>query len=165
MQVFAQPMYATIEDWLLACIPSLSSVGALPTQQQQQRKAPGTTTSSKPHWRRCCNFSGALPASALLVRAAYRTLYVCGTTLIAAALPFFGAFGGLIGALTFYPTAVYFPSAMYVKVYKPSKRSGTWAAIVAVNVVIAVVTLLATAGSISNIVKQAASMQPFGGGR
>jgi hypothetical protein len=92
-------------------------------------------------------------------------LYVCGTTLIAAALPFFGAFGGLIGALTFYPTAVYFPSAMYVKVYKPSKRSGTWAAIVAVNVVIAVVTLLATAGSISNIVKQAASMQPFGGRR
>lgn len=168
-QVFAQPMYATIEDWLIACMPSLAVVGALPTQQQQQqqqqqRKALGSSSSSSaPRWRRCCSVTGALPAGATLVRAAYRTLYVCCTTLVAAALPFFGAFGGLIGAVTFYPTAVYFPSAMYCKVYRPSKRSATWLAIVAVNVVIAVVTLLATAGSISNIIKQAASMQPFGG--
>ena len=37
-----------------------------------------------------------------ILRLMYRTIYVAFTTVIACALPFFGAFVGLVGALTFW---------------------------------------------------------------
>lgn len=60
----------------------------------------------------------------LTARIVLRTLYVGIITLIAIIMPFFSAFVGLIGALTFFPLAVYFPIACYRKVYPVSRRFG-----------------------------------------
>lgn len=56
-----------------------------------------------------------------VVRLILRTLYVGIMTLIAIVMPFFSAFVGLIGSLTFFPLAVYFPLACYRKVYPVSR--------------------------------------------
>jgi hypothetical protein len=45
----------------------------------------------------------------------HRTAYVIFTTLLAAVLPFFGAFTGLVGAVTYFPTAVAYPILMYMR--------------------------------------------------
>lgn len=73
VQVFAQPVYATFEDKLLLCFPSLVHVREI------------------------------------FVRLAYRSIYVVLTTTIAAAIPFFSSFVGLIGAISYFPTSVLFP--------------------------------------------------------
>ena len=56
-------------------------------------------------------FSG--PTGERALRLGYRSLYVAVTTLVACALPFFDAFTGLVGAITFFPTAVFYPILMY----------------------------------------------------
>lgn len=66
----------------------------------------------------------------LTARLVLRTLYVGIITLIAIIMPFFSAFVGLIGALTFFPLAVYFPIACYRKVYPVSRRFGVLLSII-----------------------------------
>ena len=77
-----QPVFATIEDLILRCAPSLQ-------------------------------FSG--PRAERALRLGYRTAYVGVTALVACALPFFDAFTGLVGAITYFPTAVAYPIAMYLR--------------------------------------------------
>jgi hypothetical protein len=65
------------------------------------------------------------------------------------------------GALTFWPTAVYYPIAMYSKVYRPQGLKKHL--MTAVNVFMGTVSVLATVGSISSIVNSASHFKPFGG--
>lgn len=88
-----------------------------------------------------------------------RSMYVVLTTVIACALPFFGAFVGLVGALTFWPTAIYYPIAMYKKVYSP-KGVKLWG-MNAVNIVMGIVAVLATIGSVETIAMSARQFVPF----
>lgn len=81
------------------------------------------------------------------------------TTVVACALPFFGAFVGLVGALTFWPTAIYYPIAMYKKVYNPAGPK-LWA-MNAVNIIMGIVAVVATVGSIETIVMSASHFTPF----
>lgn len=127
-QVYAQPVYATCEDMLLAAFPALDKLAGR-------------------EWA---------------LRLAYRTLYVVFSTVIACALPFFSAFVGLVGAITFWPTAVFYPIAMYRRVYSP--RGARAAAMTAVNVIMGVVAVLATAGSIETIIASASKFKPFSSG-
>ena len=45
-----------------------------------------------------------------------RTAYAALITIIAVVMPFFSSIAGLVGALTFYPLAIYFPFRMWQKV-------------------------------------------------
>ncbi|WIA38321.1 hypothetical protein OEZ86_001658 [Tetradesmus obliquus] len=96
-----------------------------------------------------------------LVRLGYRSLYVVVTTVIACALPFFSAFVGLVGALTFWPTAIYYPIAMFKAVYKPTGPK-LWA-MNAANIIMCVVAVLATIGSVETIIASASHFKPFAG--
>lgn len=125
-QVFAQPLFAAIEDVLLLTWPRLADVPEL------------------------------------AVRLVYRSLFVCLTTFIAIALPFFSSIIGLIGAITFWPMTVFYPLAMHKRVYPPkSKRAPQHVAMVVVDVVMGAVALLAIIGSLYSIIKSASEMTPF----
>ncbi|KAI8466468.1 MAG: transmembrane amino acid transporter protein-domain-containing protein [Monoraphidium minutum] len=105
-------------------------------------------------WR----FAAAHP---LAVRLVLRSLYVVATTAVACAMPFFSDIIGLIGALVFWPSTVYFPIAMYTKVHGPPawQRAG----LQAINAVSFVVSVLAAVGSGWNIAQDAHTYALFGG--
>jgi hypothetical protein len=68
---------------------------------------------------------------------------------------------GLVGALTFWPTAIYYPIAMFKAVYKPTGIK-LWT-MNAVNGIMCVVAVLATLGSVETIVTSASHFTPFAG--
>ena len=121
--MYSQPVFATIEDLLLACAPRIESI---------------------PEW---------------ITRGVYRTAYVLVITVIAVILPFFSAFVGLIGAITFWPLAVFYPIQMYRKVYSPQGLK-VWF-MLAVMGVMALVAVLATVSSLETIVQSASSFKVF----
>jgi amino acid permease len=86
----------------------------------------------------------------LVLRVIVRSLYVAMTTTIACVMPFFTDIIGLIGALVFWPAAVYFPVTMYIKVYNP--RGVVKGILQGMNVTAALVSLLAGMGAVWQIV-------------
>lgn len=106
------------------------------------------------------DYSAEPPSLAL--RVVLRSAYVVATTLVAAAMPFFSDIVGLIGAVVFWPSTVYFPIAMYVKVRSPPRWQRL--AMGAVNAVTFVVSVLAAVGSAWQIARDAKSYRMFGGG-
>ncbi|WIA44008.1 hypothetical protein OEZ86_010384 [Tetradesmus obliquus] len=124
-QVLAQPLFASIEDILLRCCPSLANVR---------------------EW---------------LVRAVYRCLYVAVIGVLAVALPFFSSIVGLIGAISYWPTAVLFPMLMYRAVHQP--RGAVLWLMHATNGLMGAVALMAVVGAVLSIAEGAAGMKPFQG--
>lgn len=124
-QVYAQPVFQTIEDVVLYYFPTLQ-------------------------------FSNK---NDFLLRLGYRTAYCAFAIFVACLLPFFGAFTGLVGAITFWPTAVAYPMVMYMKVKAPGPhvRRLMWA----VFWLMAAVAVVATVGSIESIVHSASSFTLF----
>ncbi|KAE8820300.1 amino acid permease 3-like [Hordeum vulgare] len=53
-----------------------------------------------------------------------RTAYVCLTTGVVMAMPFFGSVVGLIGVVSFWPLTVYFPVSMYIAQRQPAGTVG-----------------------------------------
>ncbi|GBF92649.1 amino acid permease-like [Raphidocelis subcapitata] len=94
------------------------------------------------------------------LRLVLRSAYVVATTLVACAMPFFSDIIGLIGAIVFWPSTVYFPIAMHMKVYPPPR----WKRLLmhAVNLTCFVLSILAAAGSIWNIARDAGQYKMFG---
>lgn len=107
-----------------------------------------------------CWKTGGSARMMLPMRLLLRTLYVVGTTLVACAMPFFSDIIGLIGAIVFWPSTVYFPVTMYIKVHAPP----AWqrAAMQTINVVSFVVSMLAAVGSVWDIMQDASSYKMFG---
>lgn len=89
------------------------------------------------------------------VRLVVRSCYVLLITVVACVFPFFGAIAGLVGAVTFFPLSIYFPYALYRKVYKV----GTWfsALLWTIWTALLVVAILATIGSVRNIIVQSST--------
>lgn len=92
---------------------------------------------------------GANRIPPLLLRIVCRSLYVCMTTTVAIVMPFFTDIIGLVGALVFWPAAVYFPVTMYMKLYRPRKKVRLLMQVM--NVIAAVTSLLAVVGASWNI--------------
>lgn len=63
------------------------------------------------------------------------------------------------GALTYWPTTVFYPIAMYSAVYKP--QGAKKHLMLLVNVVMGVVAFLASVGSIETIISKAQHFKPF----
>ena len=70
---------------------------------------------------------------------------------------------GLIGAIVFWPSTIYFPVAMYTKVHSPPLWQRVCMQVV--NVVGFVVSVLAAVVSIRNIIQDAHTYAMFGGRR
>jgi hypothetical protein len=68
---------------------------------------------------------------------------------------------GLIGAVVFWPSTVYYPIAMYAKVHSPPRWQRALMSFV--NWLCFVVSVLAVVGSAANIARDAGSYQMFGG--
>ncbi|GAB4817399.1 hypothetical protein N2152v2_004445 [Parachlorella kessleri] len=90
----------------------------------------------------------------------FRSLYVAGTTFISCLLPFFSSVIGLVGALVFWPAAVFFPIAMYTTVY-PNIARGKKAALTTLNAVMLVVAVVAAVGAMRDIVKNSKHYKIF----
>lgn len=95
----------------------------------------------------------------LFLRLVFRSTYVGLTTLIACILPFFSVIVGLIGALVFWPVAVYFPIRMYRSVYKVGKKLNC--CLYAVDTLMLLVAICAVIGSLRNLIVSASSFQIF----
>jgi proton-coupled amino acid transporter len=92
---------------------------------------------------------GASRVPTLALRLVTRSLYVCFTTTVAVLMPFFTDIIGLVGALVFWPAAVYYPVRLYCKLYRP--RRTVFVLMQVMNVVAAVTSLLAVIGASWNI--------------
>jgi hypothetical protein len=85
----------------------------------------------------------------LLLRLLLRSLYVAATTAVAIYMPFFTTLTGLVGALVFWPAAVYYPLRLYCKVY--TVRRPVRLLMLAMNIAAAITSALAVAGAAWNI--------------
>ncbi|KAF8073110.1 AAP5 [Scenedesmus sp. PABB004] len=89
VQVFFQPVFATLEKALVGALPRVDA------------------------------WAGGNPRREAVVRLVYRSVYVAIVILVALLFPAFGAFVGLIGALAFWPISVHMPLAMFEKLRAP----------------------------------------------
>ncbi|KAI3427775.1 Aa_trans domain-containing protein [Psidium guajava] len=89
-QVFSQPVFGTAERWFAHRFPHSGFL------------------------KNCISFRIPLFGTFKLnpFRAVFRTAYVVSTTVIAMAFPYFNSVLGVLGALNFWPLAVYFPVEM-----------------------------------------------------
>jgi hypothetical protein len=91
----------------------------------------------------------------------WRTIYVIIITLIAMIFPFFNNVVGLLGAISFFPLTVYFPTEMYLKQAKVAKYSSTWIGMKMLSGFCLIVTLIAAVGSIQGIISELKIYKPF----
>ncbi|RHN82161.1 putative amino acid transporter, transmembrane domain-containing protein [Medicago truncatula] len=96
-----------------------------------------------------------------MFRLTWRTIYVIITTLIAMILPFFNNVVGLLGAISFFPLTVYFPTEMYLTQAQVPKYSTIWIGMKLLSGFCLIVTLVAAVGSIEGIVSDLKTYHPF----
>uniref|UniRef100_A0A0E0DFK3 Amino acid transporter transmembrane domain-containing protein n=1 Tax=Oryza meridionalis TaxID=40149 RepID=A0A0E0DFK3_9ORYZ len=94
-------------------------------------------------------------------RLAWRTAFVCVTTVASTLLPFFGSMVGLIGAASFWPLTVYFPVEMYIAQRRVPRGSAQWLSLQALSAGCLVVSVAASAGSIAGVVEAFKAHNPF----
>jgi hypothetical protein len=135
-QVFVQPIFAFVEKWASAT------------------------------WQDSAFITKELkvgPFVLSMFRLAWRTAFVCLTTLVAMLLPLFGNVVGLLGAISFWPLVVYFPIEMYIVQRKVPQWSTKWICLQTLNAVSLVVSVVAAAGSIADIIDALKVYHPFSG--
>lgn len=94
-----------------------------------------------------------LPAFELnLLRLCFRTTYVASTTGIALLFPYFNQVLGVLGALNFWPLALYFPVEMYIVQRKIRAWTRVWVMLQALRAVCLLVTIIAFIGSLEGII-------------
>ncbi|KAF0890494.1 hypothetical protein E2562_002851 [Oryza meyeriana var. granulata] len=89
-----------------------------------------------------------------LLRVCFRTVYVASTTAVALAFPYFNEVLALLGALNFWPLAIYFPVEMYFIQRQVPRWSPTWVVLQAFSVVCLLVSAFALVGSIQGLISQ-----------
>ncbi|KAL0311431.1 UNVERIFIED_CONTAM: putative amino acid permease 7 [Sesamum angustifolium] len=82
-----------------------------------------------------------------LLRLCFRTVYVASTTGLALLFPYFNQVLGVLGALNFWPLAIYFPVQMYLVQNKIRAWTGQWIVLQAFRVFCLLCTILAFIGS------------------
>ncbi|CAM0904070.1 unnamed protein product [Alopecurus aequalis] len=96
------------------------------------------------------------------IRLTWRTAYVCVTTAVSMLMPFFGSVVGLIGAISFWPLTVYFPVEMYMAQHRVPRGSTRWIVLQALSVVCLLVSIVAAAGSMADVMAEFKRHNPFG---
>ncbi|XP_051114791.1 probable amino acid permease 7 [Andrographis paniculata] len=86
-----------------------------------------------------------------LLRLSFRTVYVASTTGLAILFPYFNEVLGVLGALNFWPLAIYFPVEMYFAQNKVRAWTSTWMVLQAFRLFCLIVTILALIGSVEGL--------------
>ena len=104
---------------------------------------------------------GCRPYKFNLFRLVWRAVFVIVTTLISMLLPFFNDVVGLLGAIGFWPLAVYYPVEMYIIQKKIPKWSSTWVRFQILSVVCLIISIAAAIGSVAGVLIDLKSYKPF----
>ncbi|XP_027334168.1 probable amino acid permease 7 isoform X1 [Abrus precatorius] len=87
-----------------------------------------------------------------LFRLCFRTAYVISTTGVAILFPYFNQILGLLGAINFWPLAIYFPVEMYFVQKKVAAWSRNWIIFRIFSFVCFLVTVMGLVGSLQGII-------------
>ncbi|XP_020208495.1 amino acid permease 6 [Cajanus cajan] len=138
-QVFSQPIFTLVEGWCAKRWPESNFMA-----KEYHVRIP---------------LVGTYRVNAF--RVIWRTLYVILTSVVAILLPFFNSIVGLLGAVSFWPLTVYFPTEMYLVRAKVPKFSVIWIGVKLLSGFCLIVTLVAAAGSIEGIITDLKTYDPF----
>ena len=129
-QIYSQPVFAVVERWFSRKYPNSGFVNSL--------------------------YSFKLPMVPLVelnpLRLCFRTAYVVSTTGIAMFFPYFNQVLGVLGALSFWPTAIYFPVEMYFVQNKISAWTRQWLLLRTISFICFLVTVACAIGSIEGLI-------------
>lgn len=89
-----------------------------------------------------------------LQRLCFRTAYVASTTGLALLFPYFNEVLGVLGAVVFWPLAIYLPVEMYCVQRGVLPWTRTWVALQAFSVVCFVVGTFAFVGSVEGVIRK-----------
>ena len=92
------------------------------------------------------------PLKINLLRISFRTAYVVSTTAIAMIFPYFNQVLGVLGALTFWPLAIYFPVEMYFVQKKIGAWTKQWIVLRIFSFICLLVTIIGLIGSIEGLI-------------
>lgn len=141
-QVFAQPIFAAVEKSVAARWPEAKFVSTV--------------------YKVRLPFSmGGRTLSFAAPKVALRTAMVVLTTAVATLVPFFNSVLGLLGASSFWPLSVYFPVAMHIVQAKVRPWTVKWVLLQGLSLVCLLVSLLASIGSVADIVGSLKHSAPF----
>ncbi|CAM6088226.1 unnamed protein product [Calypogeia fissa] len=130
-QIFTQPFFAIFETWAMKRWPRSQMFQANHTIQL-------------PFWG-ACSFS--------IFRLTWRTAYVCLQTFIAMLVPFFNDVVGLLGAICFWPLAIYLPVEMYIKQASIATLTGHWWSLQFFSCLTLFLSIGAAAGSVEGLIR------------
>ncbi|XP_004294890.1 PREDICTED: probable amino acid permease 7 isoform X2 [Fragaria vesca subsp. vesca] len=129
-QVYSQPVFAVAERWFSKKYPNSAFVNNF-----YSFKIPMFPRFQVNPFRLC-----------------FRTVYVISTTGIAMLFPYFNQVLGVLGALNFWPLAIYFPVEMYFVQKKIGTWTKKWIALQAFSFVCFLVTVVGVIGSIEGLI-------------
>ncbi|XP_058097715.1 amino acid permease 4-like [Magnolia sinica] len=140
-QVYAQPIFASAEKCIASKWPQAEFIHTIYTFRLPFAKAT----------------SLSLTLSTLILR----SIFIAFATLVAMLFPFFNAILGLLGALSFWPLTVYFPVSMYMVQAKITRGMPKWVLLQGLSFICLAVSLLASIGSVTDIVESLKHATPF----
>ncbi|CAL2263082.1 unnamed protein product [Prunus armeniaca] len=129
-QVFSQPVFAVAERWFSKKYPDSGFVNNF-----YSIKVPLLPRFQANPFRLC-----------------FRTVYVVSTTGIAMLFPYFNQVLGVLGALNFWPLAIYFPVEMYFVQKKIVSWTRKWIVLKAFSLVCFLVTVVGVIGSVQGLI-------------
>ncbi|XP_015881606.1 probable amino acid permease 7 isoform X2 [Ziziphus jujuba] len=129
-QIYCQPIFAVAERWCSQKFPNSAFVNNFYTIKLPL--LPGFQLSP---FRLC-----------------FRTVYVLSTTGIAMLFPYFNLVLGVLGALNFWPMAIYFPVEMYIVQKKIGAWTRKWTVLRIFSFICFLVTVVGLVGSIQGLV-------------
>lgn len=130
LQVYSQPLFANVENWLRFNFPDSEFVNHI-----YHLKLP------------------LLPDFQLnFLRLSFRTAYVASTTVIAMLFPYFNQILGVLAGIIFYPLTIYFPVEMYLSQCNIEPWTTKWVLLRTFSIVGLLVGLFTLIGSIEGII-------------
>ncbi|EEF45872.1 amino acid permease 8 [Ricinus communis] len=129
-QVLSQPVLNVVETWAIARWPKSKFVtNEYPISIGKQK----------------------LNISVNLLRLTWRSAYVVIVTVIAMVLPFFNDILALLGAIGYWPMAVYFPVEMHIAQKKIQRQTVKWFCLQLMNLICLIVSIAAACGAIQGL--------------
>lgn len=130
-QIFSQPIFATFEQWFAKKFPNSGFISKFYT--------------IRPPF---------LPSFHInLFRLFFRTLYVVSTTGLAIAFPYFNSILGVVGAINFWPLAIYFPLEMYLLRRNIGAWTRKWVVLRTLSLCCFLLTVVGLLGSLISLIK------------
>lgn len=129
-QIYSQPIFAVAEKWFSKKFPNSGFVNNFYTIKPPL--LPGVRLNP--------------------LRLCFRTAFVVSTTGIAMLFPYFNQVLGVLGALNFWPLAIYFPVEMYFVQKKIGAWTRKWIVLRTFSFVCFLVTVVGLMGSIEGLI-------------